>query len=70
MIDLRIVEIQLETASVYGPCAKQRVDENIECLAQVVPSGDDDAAVTIDKQAEVSEDHISVVEDVGMGKEI
>ncbi len=64
VVDLGVIQVELFACSVYGPGAQQRIDEDVQILAQVIAGLDHVAAVAIDKGRQVRGRGLSVHEDI------
>ena len=63
MVDLGVVDVQLAAGTVLAPRAEQRIDQDVEVLADVIACSDDVAAVAVDPSREMGLDHLAVVND-------
>ena len=65
MVDLGVIEVELGCSSMLGQSAQERIDEDIEALAQVVAGLDDIAAVTVDESREIGGKDLPADQDIG-----
>jgi len=70
MVDFGVVEVELQGRSVLGQSAQQRVDENVEALAQVVAGLDDIPAVTVDESGKIGGKDFPAHKDIGAFLEV